>query len=315
MAKKIKVCLSDSSLNSYGIRVITEGINIEQYKKNPILLWMHNRAFRGTKDEVLPLGHVEELEVTDGKLYGVPVIEPVDDFSSNVLKLWENGTIKAVSISIDDCVYSEDPKDLVPGQTRATVKSCSLQEVSIVDIGSNDNALQMYQDGKKLKLSKVPEECDIPLIKLNHKKTMGTNEGNAPAGAGAPDNNELLNLRKENSELRTSLEKLHVSMANTTVSQAVKDGKIKETEKEKFINLAKTQGVDVLNEIIQGIATQTGKPASKPLDFVKNENPAEGAWKKLHDVPADKIFALRRDQPELYKQLYKAQYGIDCNIE
>ena len=56
-----EVIISNSSLNSYGFRVLTEGIDTAQFERNPILLWMHNRPMRGTTDEVLPLGRVENL--------------------------------------------------------------------------------------------------------------------------------------------------------------------------------------------------------------------------------------------------------------
>ena len=36
--------LSDSSVNSYGSRLITQGGDISQYEKNPVLLYMHQRG-------------------------------------------------------------------------------------------------------------------------------------------------------------------------------------------------------------------------------------------------------------------------------
>ena len=38
-----EVIISTSAINSYGSRVLTAGINLKQYKKNPIVLFMHNR--------------------------------------------------------------------------------------------------------------------------------------------------------------------------------------------------------------------------------------------------------------------------------
>ena len=35
--------LSEESINDRGFRVLTGGINLERFKKNPVMLWMHHR--------------------------------------------------------------------------------------------------------------------------------------------------------------------------------------------------------------------------------------------------------------------------------
>lgn len=70
-----EVVISTSAVNSYGFRVLTEGIDTTQFERNPILLWMHNRPMRGTKDEVLPLGRVENLRKEGDKLIGSLVFD------------------------------------------------------------------------------------------------------------------------------------------------------------------------------------------------------------------------------------------------
>ena len=39
---------------------------------------------------------------------------------------------------------------------------------------------------------------------------------------------------------------------------------------------------------------------------------AAGDWKKLGEVPAEELKLMRKDDPEQYRRLYKAEYGIDC---
>ena len=43
--------ISTSALNAYGTRILTEGLDIEQYKKNPIVLYMHRRGSREDMQE------------------------------------------------------------------------------------------------------------------------------------------------------------------------------------------------------------------------------------------------------------------------
>lgn len=92
MAKE--VVISNSRLNSYGFRVLTEGIDTTQYARNPILLWMHNRPFRGTTDEVLPIGKVENLRIDGDNLIGTPVFDEKDEFAQKIKAKWESGILK-----------------------------------------------------------------------------------------------------------------------------------------------------------------------------------------------------------------------------
>ena len=150
--KKKEVVISNSKLNSYGFRVLTEGIDTTQYARNPILLWMHNRPFRGTTDEVLPIGRIENLRIDDDNLIGTPIFDEQDEFAQRIAAKWDAGILKMASAGLEVVELSDDPSMLVQGQRRSTVTKSKLTEVSIVDIGANDDALALYKDGKTLSL-------------------------------------------------------------------------------------------------------------------------------------------------------------------
>ena len=42
MGKRVRI--SNDRLNSYGTRVLTSGMDTEQYERNPVLLYMHERG-------------------------------------------------------------------------------------------------------------------------------------------------------------------------------------------------------------------------------------------------------------------------------
>jgi len=42
MSKRVRI--SNDSLNSYGTRILTSGMNIEQYRRNPVMLYQHERG-------------------------------------------------------------------------------------------------------------------------------------------------------------------------------------------------------------------------------------------------------------------------------
>ena len=127
MAKE--VIISNSSLNSRGFRVLTSGIDITQYMRNPILLWAHSRPFRGTKDEVLPIGRMENLRIEGDNLIGTPVFDEKDEFAVKIKDKWDNGFLKMASAGLDLIELSDDPTVIVQGQRRSTVTKSKLSEV------------------------------------------------------------------------------------------------------------------------------------------------------------------------------------------
>ena len=46
MGKRVRI--SNDSLNSYGFRVLTHGMDVAQYNRNPVLLYMHERGNVGS---------------------------------------------------------------------------------------------------------------------------------------------------------------------------------------------------------------------------------------------------------------------------
>lgn len=324
MAKKIKVLISNSKVNSYGFRVMTEGINIEQYKRNPILLWMHTRPTSGLRSEVLPLGHVEEIEVKDGALFGVPVIEPIDEFSQSIQKQWENGTLKMVSPRFDDCEFSSEQQYLLPGQTGATVMRCKLTEVSIVDIGANDDAMQLYQNGKALTLSGAGQ-CDIPQIgsnKTNSNKSMNELQlialalgldAKATCQECVDSAKVLLSLKAKNESLQKEIDSIRLSAITEMVDQAIKEKRLKSDQKDHFVKLGQKDGIDSLK-----ITLAAMNPAVdvKPSDVLGKGVSLGGKteYKKLSEVPENELKSMRSDDPATYKKLYKAEYGLECEI-
>ena len=173
MAKRL--VFSDETINSYGFYLVNAGADLSLFKKNPIMLWMHNRPWRGTKDEVLALGTVENISFneTEQRWEGDPVFDMKDPFAAQIAQKWEDGIYRMCSAGIKPVEWSSEPTLLKPGQTRETVTKWILKEISIVDIGSNHNAVQLYnQDDEVIELSdKNPSDLPIPLLLSNQKNS------------------------------------------------------------------------------------------------------------------------------------------------
>ena len=179
MGKKLdkRFILSDNSVNRYGFRVMTEGLNIPSFKKNPVMLWMHYRD-EGTHRwcDYKPIGHWEDIEVDEkGQLSACPYFDLTDDLSKEICAKVEEGTISATSIGLVPITFSDDAKHVLPGQKRATVIKADLMEASFCDIPANRNAVRLYEDNA-LGLDFHSLSVDIPLLKTDKpmklKETM-----------------------------------------------------------------------------------------------------------------------------------------------
>jgi hypothetical protein len=315
MAKE--AVISNSRLNRYGSRILTEGIDTTQYERNPILLWMHNRAWRGTADEVLPIGRIENLRKDGDNIIGTPVFDEKDEFAKKIASKWHDGYLKMVSAGLDIIESSVDSKYLVEGQTRATITKSRLTEVSIVDIGANDDAVALYHEGKALKLAADIENSILPIINSNQNSKnmelkvialkLGLPESAAEAEILAAADG-LLAAKAERDTLRQQLETAQHAAIEGEVDAAIKLGKFPADKKAHFVDAGKKLGLDALRQTLECMA-----PSLRPTQVI---NPASGAalsmpadkkWKDMSD--AERI-ALRLADYERYRELYVQEYGV-----
>lgn len=320
-----EVVISTSGLNSYGSRVLTSGLDTSQYCRNPVLLWMHRRG-----GENMPIGRMENLRVDGDRLIGTPVFDEKDEFAKKIASKWADGYLNMCSAGIEILECSTDPSLILEGQTRATATAAKLVEVSIVDIGANDEALKLYGGGKLLELA-AGQDCDLlPLVNLKKEKTP-----KPEAEAQSNENTNSINMKKETLLLlglpetateeqvhaavtalkskADSAETLTLAAITAQVDAAINEKRITADRKEFFINLGKTSGADALRQTLELM-----QPVRKPTEVIDTTKDAPQGqqepttFAKLSEVPADKIGKLRKENPNEYMRLYKAEYGIEC---
>ncbi len=313
-----EVIISNSRLNSYGFRVLTDGIDTAQFERNPILLWMHSRPVLGTTDEVLPLGRVENLRRDGDNLIGTPVFDETDEFARRIKAKWDAGILKMVSAGLDVLEQSNDPEVLLPGQRYSTVTRSKLREVSIVDLGANDDALALYDQGKMICLT---DGTDVPnflkpinnTLNNNTMKKIALKLGIAETATETEVLGKIAELQTQAAEaadMRLKMEKQTEQAIAAAVETAVKLRKITADKKNHFIELGKKAGLAALTETLELM-----QPANRPTDIIDPSVGGNGGFKKLSDVPTEQLAQLRTDDSETYARLYKAEYGIEPNID
>lgn len=313
MSKGKRVRITNDSLNSYGTRVLTAGMNVEQYQRNPVLLYMHERGN--------VIGYVKDLKVEDGEVTGELMFDEASELSVRCKKQYEFGSLKMVSAGLDILETSEDPELLVQGQTRSTVTKSKLFEVSLVDVGSNDDAIVLQKDGKKITLGK-DSECPLPLLNNNNQnqkqmeQKMVAMQLGLPATATEAEINakldELKTAKEENERLQQKNAALTLASITAAVEKAVGEKRITPDKKDEFINLGKEVGQEKLESILSAISPQM--KLSSVIGHQGGAATEPTTYKKLSDVPSGQLTTLRKEQPDEYKRLYKEEYGMECEF-
>ncbi len=312
MSKAKRVRISNNSLNSYGSRVLTEGMDTAQYERNPVLLYMHERG--------KVVGYVKDVRVENDEVTGELVFDEATDLSRQLKKQFEVGSIRMVSAGLDVLELSEDAEHLVAGQTSPTITKSKLFEVSVVDIGANDDAIVLRKDGKAITLGKDGEN-PLPLLRNNNKqkskqmelKTLALQLGLPETADEAAVNAKLAELKKAEADVaKLRKEAAELTLANITsvVEQAIGEKRINADKKEQFVNLGKKIGVEDLKQTFAAMSPQM--KLSQVLGSQHGGSSAPTGYKKLSEVPADELETMKASKPDEYKKLYKAEYGMDC---
>lgn len=323
--KMKEIAISTSSLNNRGFRVLSAGLDISQYLKNPILLWMHNRPWQGRKDEILPIGIAENLRIDGDKIIITPRFDEKDEFAVQIKNKYESGIIRMASIGINVIETSVDPAHLLPGQTRATVTKSKLFEISLVDIGENDDAIQLYHEGQIINLAAGESETLLPVVVDTNTDTEIQNQNqtytmkliavtlgladNAPEAEILAKIQEIQNQAQQSETLRAEIETIRTAEIDREVQLAVTSKRITADKQAHFVDLGKKSGIEVLRTTLSMIPV-----AQKPNELISQSSGKPTEFKTLNEVPAEQREELRSENPDEYKRLYKAEYGLDCKL-
>lgn len=314
MGKKVRI--TSDRLNSYGTRVLTAGMDTEQYERNPVLLYMHERG--------RVIGYVKDLVKDAGEVTGELVFDCATELSRQCKRQWEFGSLKMVSAGLDVLELSEDKSLLAEGQTSPTITRSKLFEVSLVDIGANDDAIVLMHQGKKVTLGKGGEN-PLPSLAAN-KPTISTTQKQMDTKTlalllGLPETadeaavtakvRDLQSAATRLAEVQNQLATLTLSRVESMVARAIAEKRLAADKRDHFISLGKKVGAEELEQVLAAMQPQVRLSA-----MIQSHEcaPAPAAYTKLSEVPADLLLSMRADKPDEYRRLYRAEYGFDCEL-
>lgn len=318
--------ISSEAVNSLGFRVRTEGIDLTDYNHNPLLLFMHQRPKGVSKDEVLPLGYMGDLELKDGKITGVPYFDDTDPFAMQIYNKVENGTIKMCSAGLRPMEFAEEDGE------KWLVKS-SLQEVSICDIGSNKEALAiaLYNEDNELikladfnqkfnsnktdmKLIELSADIALPLLKLKE-------DANAAQAQIAIQNlvtlaesqkTEIDTLKTDKTDLQQKLKDAEEAGEKekvvALVDKAIDDRKITADQKDQLVKLAEAD-FGSTKSYLDGLTPAPTVNSQVGKEGKKDDSLVNLSWKELEEK--GKLIQLKEENFESFAEKFKEAFGTE----
>ncbi len=316
-----KFIVNTENVNSYGYRIITSGIDYTQYERNPVVLFMHNRSggHQSTGDEVI--GRARLTKEGD-QLIAYITFDGENDFASKIEKKVKGDFIRMCSMYADIIEASSDEALTLPGQKYETITKCKLVEISIVDIGGNDDAIRLSANGDTPKIKLLNQK---PEKNMSEFKTIALALGK-PADASEADLLNTVNelkLAKSTADTKTQEWKdkfiaLQKTEATKMVDKAVSLGLIPEDLKDvqitafesdfdgQSVKLAKLITDKEAENVTNGVQAVIGDAIN--LSKNKGKNTAadgEDSFDFLQKKNAVELSRIRSEEPQKYAQLVK----------
>lgn len=132
------ICSTDT-IDSHGTR-IEQKWDLERYKRNPVVLYAHNRMGDG-----MPIGKASNVRVEDGKLCArVTLLSArANPLADQVMEQWREGCLRAISVGF---YPHSDRWEMVNDREVLVLTDNELRELSIVPVGSNPDALARMRE-------------------------------------------------------------------------------------------------------------------------------------------------------------------------
>lgn len=150
---------STAAIDRYGEIVDQNTWQLDNYKKNAVILWAHNLTFGEDRP---PIGKALDVRVQDGALHFDIQFDLSDEFAADIFRKYKEGFLNAFSVGfIPHRIERVDDQN--QPQLRAVLKDNELLELSCVPVPANAEALQSLRSKsfKTKTWDKMLEEVDL----------------------------------------------------------------------------------------------------------------------------------------------------------
>lgn len=340
--------ITSERINDRGFRLLSDGADVTDYLRNPVLLYDHTRRdYQNNKDIILPIGKVNNLRLNGKQWVGDPEFDNDDEFANKVASKYSKGYLNAASVGIEIIEISEDPELMEKGQTLPTVTKWKLKEVSITDIPANADAVKLTYEGKTIlclngkgdhaemknffnsTINKTESTMKKTIVALNATglvdlpenatdelvaNTLGAVTGQLSAMKTelSQKDAEIVRLKQEAAEAKTQGLK---ERATTMVEAALSAQKIVAAQKDSYITLASQseetfKSTKTILDGMKGYESVNGKINNTTQNADLSAKTKKEKVELWNQYQKDgELAELKASSPDEYTELYKAKFG------
>lgn len=320
--------LHDETVNTYGFRMLTSGANLEEFRKNPVMLLNHD-------DWALPIGRWENIRVDGSQILADAVFDEKDPRGAEIKRKVDSGFIRMASIGAWPPEEKSDAFDLMaPGQKLPTVTKWTVREASIVTIGANHNALAFYDRESKRTINLNDKENLVRL--MDHSNNQSKNKRKMSVLTGLLNLSDTANeaeiaskvqeiirdrdrIQTERDTLSATVDQLNQEKAAgrkaeavSLVDAAIQDGRLDAKGREGVLALFDKDfdGAKAMLESIPrraSVAVQIGGSGTTALSELKDKS-----WQELDR--SGKLLELKDKAPDIYIAKFKERFGVNPRV-
>lgn len=315
-----KFILTDQTINNYGFIVLTSGIDLSRFTKNPVMLFDH------CKEDIL--GRWDNIKVEGDQLTAESVFDEKDPEAMIMSGKVDQGFLNGTSIGFEALEFELG----MPGFEDVPIcTKCILMECSLTPLPSNGNAIRVFDREGKL----MAKEDVLTVLSSNNKLNPkieikmkdlklfivalslaadSTDEQVLQAVKDSAANNKVLEAKKTElegviTELSTKVDAAKTSQITSLVENAIAAGKLSAGEKDTYVKLASAD-FDSVKTLIDAkkphkeLITQLsvdgdGKDKDPRKDWTFDD------WSKKDSKG---LLKMKNENAEKYKKLYSDFY-------
>lgn len=279
-----------NNINSYGFRTNLNGLNLERFNSNPVMLFSH--------DSEKVIGRWEDIKIEDGKLTAEAVFDEEDEDGKRIAGKVKRGFLKGCSIGMYVEYMDVDENDVV------TALKAELLEASICAIPSDSNAIVLYdQNRKRLTVDEVKQMC----LSINPKNNSMTEQEIKQLQASVSEKDtKIAELQKENTELKSQIATAKKNEVESFLAAKIAEGKIDESEKEGFAKLA-VNDFETVKSIVDGRKPKQTLSLASLQSSGKQNTSGRDNWNYLQWMKEDPegLARLKAENPSEFERLQK----------
>ena len=213
---KTFVLCDGSSINSRGFRIRLEGMSLDRFRVNPVMLYQH--------DAYSIIGNWDNIRIEDGKLLADARFDSEDELARQVEGKVERGFLKGCSVGI----IINDMK--LAGEVYEATAT-ELMEASICPVPSDAGAVRLMDADRN--------PIDFNAVKLSFEQSLNINKMEKEQAQKVAELEATITEKdKRIAELEAAEAERARNEREAYLAAKVNDGTITETEKPHFAKLA-----------------------------------------------------------------------------